>query len=205
MGKPKNIFSITRNAISKRKSRLKNKYLNKNVRQSSQLHPLNVNIVEFCESEIQSSEPLDPSSFTENVSNTLTNNVYQFNEINSSDDADEDEDTFAQELRECFILCGTPLSHISQILKIINKRYPSMPTDPRTLLETPKNLNIRKMGEGRYVHFGLKNELEAFIKRFSPSPQTLTLDIHIDGVQVSESSSNGLWTILCKLFIFCFD
>lgn len=55
------------------------------------------------------------------------------------------------------------------------------------------------MGEGRYLHFGLKKELDCFIDRLSPKPQCVVLDIHVDGVNISDSSSVGLWTILCNV------
>lgn len=122
--------------------------------------------------------------------NELHHNIY-------NDSSLHEDDTLAQELRECFILCGTPPSHVPMILKILHKRHPQLPTDSRTLLETPKNIQVRNMGEGRYIHFGMEKELKAFIQRMSPRPNNLTLDIHIDGVNISRSSSMGLWTILC--------
>lgn len=51
----------------------------------------------------------------------------------------------------------------------------------------------------------MEKELGTFIQRLSAKPQTLILDIHVDGVNISESSSVGLWTILCTyLFLILY-
>lgn len=124
-----------------------------------------------------------------------------FSLCESTDSIDVDEE-LAQGLRECFISCGTPPTHVTMILKVLHKHHPHLPTDARTLLETPKDLQIRPMGEGRYVHFGLQKEL---MSRFKNDRTNLVLDFHIDGVEVCNSSNLGFWTIICKskLIFFC--
>lgn len=216
MVKPKNVLSLSRtsSAISMRRSRLRHKYLQDLPRQSST--NVQVNTIESVLLNVDSSNELSqaivnepspiplPSSFDEvDIEPDLNNQLRPFLTNNSS--LIDDDDSLAQELRECFVLCGTPAAHVTMLLKIIQKRHPNLPGDSRTLLETPTNFNIRKMQEGRYIHFGLEKELTSFLHRLSVKPVSLTLDFHLDGVKISDSSSVSLWTILCEyvlMFLF---
>lgn len=53
------------------------------------------------------------------------------------------------------------------------------------------------MNDGRYAHFGIENALDDFISTLVEKPKELSLDFHIDGVEISSSSRVKLWTILC--------
>lgn len=155
MVKPKNILSLSqnKNAISMRKFRLRQSYLQNIPLQNPSDDLANENEIII----VATDEIVDPQPFNENAS-AMNLTVQVSNEpihnISNESSLHED-DTLAQELRECFVLCGTPPTHVSMILKILQKRHPYLPTDSRTLLETPKNLQVRRMGEGRYIHFGL--------------------------------------------------
>lgn len=60
------------------------------------------------------------------------------------------------------------------------------------------------MSGGRYIHYGIKNEIKSFIEKLSPRPNELILDIHIDGVDIGPSTKVGLWTILCEFYFLLF-
>lgn len=208
MGKPELLaLSQKSGAIRMRKSRLRKKYglsFYSIACASSKVQPVSPSLTASVSSDCPVLDPLGPV-ISENNDVVPHNNGYN-DEMLHNDGGDDisfefledDVKLLAQELREAFILCGTPVSHVSMILKILNKRHRNLPRDYRTLFETPKFLNVRKMEEGKYVHFGLEKELTSFLKREHSRPSVLTLDFHIDGVNITESSKVSLWTILCK-------
>lgn len=57
------------------------------------------------------------------------------------------------------------------------------------------------MSNGRYIHFGITKEIEKFINTLLEKPQQLTVNIHIDGVNIADSSDVSLWTILCMYMV----
>lgn len=80
--------------------------------------------------------------------------------------------------------------------------FPTLPADSRTLLKTPKTRTVIQIAPGHYIHIGVKNSLHKFLSKFQNNfPQVLLLDINIDGVKISKSSSSGFWVILLKPYI----
>ena len=53
------------------------------------------------------------------------------------------------------------------------------------------------MSSGKYMHLGLKSNIETFLKNsVDQNIELLEIDIGIDGVLLTKSSSSQLWTIL---------
>lgn len=66
----------------------------------------------------------------------------------------------------------------------------------KTLMKTPKCTNIRKVAPGEYFHNGLKSEIIAFLKKRQDDIDLIEVQISIDGLPISDSSTNQLWPIL---------
>lgn len=98
-------------------------------------------------------------------------------------------------------LSGLNVTHtqLRGVLRIWNKHVPlpPLPSDPRTILETPKNITIKN----DYWHRGLKCALFSMLKKNkSDVPNnTLSLKINTDGITVLKSSAMECWPLLCEI------
>lgn len=88
----------------------------------------------------------------------------------------------------------------TDLLKVL-KRHPcfqnELPADSRTLLKTPRDTISRKVEPGNYVHFGLKGQLLKYLRNCEVSPESISVQINIDGLPISKSTNKQLWPILC--------
>ncbi|XP_056449900.1 uncharacterized protein LOC130385424 [Gadus chalcogrammus] len=91
-------------------------------------------------------------------------------------------------------------SALSELLPILRHCGLDLPKDPRTLMSTSKNCEVKEMGDGSYYYFGVANAIISQLSRESPPVvDTLTLRVNIDGISLSKSSKNELWPILAKI------
>jgi len=99
------------------------------------------------------------------------------------------------------------ISHIAlkQLLCIVREDFPDLdiPVDPRTLLKTPRHLNIVEQVNGQFYHFGIVRSLSKLQKcdiliddGNSKTSNSLTLKVGIDGLPISRSSRLQFWPIL---------
>ena len=100
-------------------------------------------------------------------------------------------------------------SALKGLLKILKSQYdPQLPSDPRTLCETPTNLSYqtKKISGGEYFHFGITNSITEFLKTISDLKvrklTTIFLRINCDGIPLFKSSGKQFWPILVQ---FCTD
>lgn len=104
-------------------------------------------------------------------------------------------------------------SALNDLLKALKSDHPNLPSDARTLLETPHHIDIVNCAGGSYVYFGLATKL---IERASKgitsenyplmqkknskdSNPLLSITINVDGLPIHSSSTNSFWPILCVL------
>lgn len=105
---------------------------------------------------------------------------------------------------------------VRNLLTILKPRLNFLPSDPRTLLRTPRQLNVKEISGGQYVHFGLLPRLhykiscsrEEFKSDLSPlglqlqqklSSPLLSVSVGIDGIPITNSNTKSFWPILGKL------
>lgn len=83
------------------------------------------------------------------------------------------------------------------MLKILkdNKNFDFLPSDARTLLHTPRAIQIKKMGNGEYCYNGVESSLRVALKEVN-KPSKLSLKINIDGMSPYKNSTKELWPIL---------
>lgn len=91
------------------------------------------------------------------------------------------------------------VTHVAttKLLNILSDFHPNLPLDSRTLLCTPVQVKSRKVGSGRYVHMGLQNALQRFLRQnkwFTDS--NIKVSFNIDGLPLYKSSNLQLWPIL---------
>lgn len=84
--------------------------------------------------------------------------------------------------------------------------HPELPSDSRTLCNTPNRINIQALVGGTYAHYGLekalKEQLQYVLLQCSLDMRifvTLKININIDALPLSKSSKSQLWPILDKI------
>lgn len=88
---------------------------------------------------------------------------------------------------------------INDLLKILKEEgIAELPLDARTLLNTPKTVNIREMGKGKFWYNGVKNNLIRTLSHLTEN-QDISLIFNIDGMSPFNSSSLQFWPILFKV------
>lgn len=100
------------------------------------------------------------------------------------------------------------ISHlaIGNLLKILKPYHPLLlPSDPRTLLHTPRVIETKSIEPGSYYHIGIQNGLQYLLshrknKTSFKNSDTVEVIINIDGLPLSKSSSSQLYPILMCLF-----
>jgi len=118
--------------------------------------------------------------------------------ISSSDEENNAVD-LCQELRWWSIEANATHSQIRSLLKRLKPIHPELPSDPRTLLDTPTFTQVKLIGKGSYVHIGLEKGLLSRLKFGTVNGTTnLGLDINIDGLPLSDSTSVDCWPILAR-------
>ncbi|KAJ8018071.1 hypothetical protein HOLleu_44145 [Holothuria leucospilota] len=89
---------------------------------------------------------------------------------------------------------------LSALLKILLLAHLNLPSDPRTLLATPSQTDIKSIAGGLYYHFGVCRSLSSKLKKYfgdlPSSTSILHLHVNIDGLPLFRSSNLSLWPIL---------
>lgn len=116
------------------------------------------------------------------------------------------------ELREWTVRHNIKHSALRDLLSILNKTHSfSLPIDPRTLMKTPRKLNISVVSGGDFYYFGIVSHLVIHVKyglqqtaktaiyntlRADSSNPIISITVGIDGIPISKSSNKQFWPIL---------
>ncbi len=77
-----------------------------------------------------------------------------------------------------------------------------LPKVPTTLLNTPKDCEVKQMGQGSYNHFGLASATISELKMTNEhklTADTLNVLVKVDGLPLSRSSNIQLWPDLGQI------
>lgn len=90
---------------------------------------------------------------------------------------------------------------LNDLATIINCRFPGiLPCDARTILNTAKKIQIKKIEGGEYWHNGLTKSLQNILKTWIDVPSKICLNFNFDGLPIFKSSNKEFWPILCTIF-----
>lgn len=94
---------------------------------------------------------------------------------------------------------------LRRLLEIWNNfvPLPRLPADPRTLLKTPKMIEIFDDPDNKgqkYWYHGMKKPLETFLNGSANVPSIIHLNISCDGLPISGSSNECFWPILFNIY-----
>lgn len=93
-------------------------------------------------------------------------------------------------------------SALSELLGVLVELGLDLPKDPRTLLGTLKDCEVKEMGRGSYYHFGLESAIISELKMTNEhelTTDTLTVRVNVDGLPLCRSSNMQLWPILGQI------
>lgn len=141
---------------------------------------------------------LQPSS-SENQSDSNSNS---FNTSSIENHSNDEERAPIDEFLRCWANeFQVKQNCLNSLLKYLKTDYPNLPSDSRTLLRTPKSRRVMNIAPGKYIHIGIRNNLETHLNNFELDklPKELQLDFNIDGLPISKSSNSCFWLILCRI------
>ncbi|XP_032689242.1 uncharacterized protein LOC116852726 [Odontomachus brunneus] len=89
---------------------------------------------------------------------------------------------------------------LNELMCRIKPKYPELPKDARTLLRTPRKINVDVVTPGHYYHFGICNYIEKLLSRCSfHNDNFIEVNINIDGLPLFKSSNSQVYPISCNL------
>jgi len=107
--------------------------------------------------------------------------------------------TINQQLVEWVLKFNIPRTAVSALLQILQSNGINVPKDARTLMQTPKTVDVASIAGGSYFYFGIADAIHSRVSSQYVSMSggnDIHLHINIDGLPLSRSSSVQLWPIL---------
>lgn len=92
------------------------------------------------------------------------------------------------------------ISHIAmtELLKFLKPTISDLPSDARTLYQTPRKIGIKYFENGgKFFYFGLKRGVVEAYSRYKKV--TFDLTFNIDGIPLHKSTKQQFWPILCDI------
>jgi hypothetical protein len=150
---------------------------------------------------INNIEPLQVHPFEECGSeNEFLSNESVISEIDDDiSDLSDYDFNLHQELKEWATEFNVTMTSLKKLLSILQNIDKTLPTDPRTLLQTPQNLDIKAVTPGNYYHFGLVNGLKYVLQKSNIIANNIDIQINVDGLPLFNSSTKGFWVVLGKV------
>lgn len=90
---------------------------------------------------------------------------------------------------------------LKKLLGILREHpcHSNLPTDARTLCNTPRTVNLLSLAGGNYYHFGVGKGIQGLLETTEKIPATVELLLNVDGLPITKSTASQLWPILCSL------
>ncbi|KAK0140799.1 hypothetical protein N1851_022202 [Merluccius polli] len=132
----------------------------------------------------------------DDVVNLDSDTEKEADDLHTANDPDE---TLRRKLAEWAANRNVSHATLSELLSILLGHGLDVPKDPRTLLGTLKDCEVKNIGQGNYYHFGLANAIISELKMANEQELTtdkLTIRVNVDGLPLSRSSNMQLWPIL---------
>lgn len=154
-------------------------------------------------------------SFQESINADLNDEVFSVSSVSYNSDCesvlvavqnqhngtDEEscasQETLTSQLRQWATSQCISHTAIKSLLHILVPFHPELPLDSRTLLQTPRSFESKKLETGEYVHLGLARALQLFLQRHTKFHESvLKISFNIDGLPLYKSSNVQVWPIL---------
>lgn len=139
----------------------------------------------------------------ENIQDQYIFDDDNYSELTDEDTSDQDSENVLDFLRKWHIENNCTSKATNQLLKFLKANgFPHLPSDTRSLVQTPISRDVIPMSQGQYIHFGLRQGLANMLdgSDLDELPDELELDFNVDGVPIYKSSKNTFWPILSRVF-----
>lgn len=93
----------------------------------------------------------------------------------------------------------------NELLELLRNNGHNLPKDSRTLMETPRYVEVLEKCGGHYYYFGIGSCLQNILKThpaFVKENDSVKLSVNIDGIPLHKSSNEQFWPILIKFSCF---
>ncbi|KAL0148339.1 hypothetical protein M9458_056319 [Cirrhinus mrigala] len=94
---------------------------------------------------------------------------------------------------------------LDNLLKLLQRHgHNELPSTARTLLHTPRQLDVKQISGMEYVYFPLTQKLQEALDSYSPDAtelHCLDLSFNIDGLPLYKSSKTCMWPVLCAVML----
>ena len=89
---------------------------------------------------------------------------------------------------------------LNDLLAFLRQEHDFLPKDNRTLKNTIRRVQLSEVSGGQYVYLGVAKALRMYIdKSYTKVPNTLTINVNVDGIPLFKSSGVQAWPILCSV------
>ena len=122
-----------------------------------------------------------------------------YSESSSSDICDSDQTgiNFKDKLQKWAVETEQTRATLNSLLEILRSESFSLPKDARTLIKSPKPIQIQQKCGGNYFYLGIARCIVEYLRHNQPE-QCLKFDFFVDGLPLFKSSFVQLWPILCS-------
>jgi len=127
------------------------------------------------------------------------------NVVSSDSETESDSEENTSNLRESLASWASKHNQskycIDELLNILGPHFNDLPKDSRTLLRTPKTIDVIEKCGGKYINFTLKQGIMNILSHKSQNfpDNILMLNFNIDGIPLFKSTGTQFWPILCSL------
>ena len=126
-------------------------------------------------------------------------------DMDTESDADDNDSVFQNRLAEWASKFQISHSAIAHLISILQDSHTNLPKDPRTLLQTKRDYELRTIEGGSYYHFDMKLSISDALAAVD-LPDSVRADlkiiyvqINIDGLPLFKSSNVQFWPILGRI------
>ncbi|CAG7830702.1 unnamed protein product, partial [Allacma fusca] len=154
-----------------------------------------------------SDEYLFDSNFDVIESNSVDNTLIETSEYCKNNDitsgSESDENVCSISLKEKLVewSCKFNITHnaVDNLLKLLQSHVTSeLPLSARTLLETPRKVELENILGDDYFYFGIQHNIISRLKHglVDDSVTTLSINVGCDGLPISKSNNRQFWPLL---------
>jgi hypothetical protein len=79
---------------------------------------------------------------------------------------------------------------VNELLHILSSYFPELSKDSRSLMKTPRSMEVININPGKYSHIGLCIGVNYVLNQFEEIPPEITIDIGIDGVKLDKKADS---------------
>ena len=114
--------------------------------------------------------------------------------------SEETANTLCDDLAKWATVFRVSQSAVTALLKTLKRHdVEGLPASARTLLKTPRDIEVQQLTGGQYYHFGIEASIDYALLQCDVNLEAggvLQLQINIDGLPINNSNNDHLWPIL---------